>query len=852
MRIAIPEYCLVVLIGASGSGKSMFAARHFAPTEVLSSDVCRALVSDDATDQTVTKDAFEVLEFIAAKRLAARRLTVVDATNVRPEDRAVLVRLAREYHAFAVAIVFDLPERVCVARNAERPNRKFGRRVVQNHLHSLHRSIGRLGREGFRYRFRLRSEADADAAVVERQRLWTDRRDDAGPFDIIGDVHGCFDELAALLDKIGYRVERRDDRFDVSHPEARRLIFLGDLIDRGPGIADCLRLAMDAADDGVALCVPGNHEVKLLRHLRGRRVTLTHGLDRTVAQLEGEPAAFNERVATFIDGLVSHYLFDAGRLAVTHAGMKDEMLNRSSGAVREFALYGETTGETDEFGLPVRYDWAEDYRGEARVVYGHTPVPKAQWVNKTICIDTGCVFGGRLTALRYPELELVSVPAAKTYYPPIGRPLGPNAEAAAGSVDARDLVDVLDIDDVRGKRIVETRLVPNITVREENAAAALEVMSRFAVSPKWLVYLPPTMSPCASSDADGLLEHPAPAFGYFRANGVGKVVCEEKHMGSRAVVVVCRDEEVARTRFGAEGAGIVYTRTGRRFFDDDGAGFEAELLARVRRAADRCGFWSKFDTGWLCLDCELMPWSIKARALIESQYRPVADAARLGLRKTVAALELSDSRGIGAEEMMRRFQVKAGLVERYAEAVDRYNWPVATVDDLKLAPFHLLATEGVVHDDKDHGWHMAQLAEMCQGDELLVATEFRIVDVDDEASRNDAIAWWSRLTEAGGEGMVVKPWDFVAHNDKGLVQPAVKCRGREYLRIIYGPEYTAEENLVRLRQRSLGSKRSLARREFALGLEALHRFVEREPLRRVHECAFAVLAMESEPVDPRL
>ena len=718
--------------------------------------------------------------------------------------------------------------------------------MVQNHLRSLHRSIKRLGREGFRYRFRFRSEAEVDEAEVERQRLWTDRRDDAGPFDIIGDVHGCFDELAALLGKLGYRVERHDDRFEVSHPEARRLVFLGDLIDRGPGIVDSLRLAMDAVDDGVALCIPGNHEVKLLRHLRGRNVTLTHGLDRTVAQLEAEPAAFHDRLASFIDGLVSHFLFDGGRLAVAHAGMQDEMLNRSSGAVREFALYGETTGETDEFGLPVRYDWADDYRGEARIVYGHTPVPKAEWTNRTICIDTGCVFGGRLTALQYPELTLVSVPAAKTYYPPVGRPLADNADAGGQSEV------VLDVDDVRGKRIVETRLVPNITVRAENAAAALEVMSRFAVDPRWLIYLPPTMSPCASSNEDGLLEHPASAFGYFRANGVSKVVCEEKHMGSRAVVVVCRDEEVARKRFGPEVAGIVHTRTGRRFFDDRGAPYEEQLLARIRRAADRCGFWEKFDTGWLCLDCELMPWSVKAGELIRTQYRPVADAARLGLQKAVAALELADSRGIGAAEMLRRFRVKVGLAERYAEAVDRYDWPVATVDDLQLAPFHLLATQGAVHDDKDHGWHMSQLAELCAGDTVLATTQTRIVDLGDAASCAEAIAWWTELTASGGEGMVVKPWDFVARHGKSSVQPAVKCRGLDYLRIIYGPEYTAEENLARLRQRNLGAKRSLARREFALGLEALHRFVEREPLRRVHECVFAVLAMESEPVDPRL
>ena len=720
---------------------------------------------------------------------------------------------------------------------------------MHNHVRLLRRSLKRLGREGFRYRFPFRSEAEVDAAVVDRQRLWTDRRDDAGPFDIIGDLHGCFDELEALLVKLGYRIERQDEGFSVSHPQGRRLVFLGDLVDRGPRIVDCLRIVMDAVAGGVAICVPGNHETKLLRHLRGRRVTMTHGLDATVAQMADEEPAFHDRVAEFIDGLVSHYAFDGGKLAVAHAGMKAEMLNRSSGAVREFALFGETTGETDEFGFPVRYDWASEYRGDAAIVYGHTPVADAEWVNGTICVDTGCVFGGKLTALRYPERELVSVPAAKTHYAPTGRGIEPKAETADRPAD------VLDIEDVRGKRIVDTRLMPNITVREENAAAALEVMSRFGVDPKWLIYLPPTMSPCATSDAGELLEHPTSALAYYRANGVGRVVCQKKHMGSRAVVVVCRDEEVARERFGVDRgtAGIIYTRTGRRFFDDRrGDGFEQQILDRVRRAADGCGFWERFDTAWLCLDCELMPWSVKARDLIRWQYERVASAARLGLIQAVAALEQATKHGKDTGELLQRFQRKAEMASSYDDAVGRYNWSVDSVDDLKLAPFHLLATEGEVHDDKDHGWHMAQLAELCRGDELLAVTDCRVADLDDEAGCSEAVAWWEELTKAGGEGMVVKPWNFVARSGKSMVQPAIKCRGREYLRIIYGPEYTAEENLARLRQRTLGTKRSMARREFALGLEALHRFVEREPLYRVHECVFAVLAMESEPVDPRL
>ena len=312
--------------------------------------------------------------------------------------------------------------------------------------------------------------------------------------------------------------------------------------------------------------------------------------------------------------------------------------------------------------------------------------------------------------------------------------------------------------------------------------------------------------------------------------------------------------DVARTRFGAAGgtAGIIYTRTGRRFFGGQHAGFEQQVLDRLRAAADRCGLWETLDTPWLILDCELMPWSVKAADLVREQYASVADAAGLGLARTVDALERAAERGADIAELVNRFRGKAEMVKGYEEAVGRYNWPVDTVDDLKLAPFHLLATEDAVHDDKDHGWHMAQLAKLCEGDGLLTVTDHRVVDLGDEAGCGEAIAWWEQLTAAGGEGIVVKPWDFVARSGKGLVQPAIKCRGREYLRIIYGPEYTVEENLARLRQRSLGAKRSLARREFALGLEALHRFVEREPLRRVHECVFAVLAMESEPVDPRL
>jgi protein phosphatase len=589
-----------------------------------------------------------------------------------------------------------------------------------------------------------------------------------------------------------------------------------------------------------------------MRKLRGRDVQITHGLAESLQQLDHESSDFKQQVADFIDALVSHYVLDDGRLVVAHAGLKEELQGRGSGKVRDFALYGETTGETDEFGLPVRYNWAAEYRGKAMVVYGHTPVPEPEWLNGTICIDTGCVFGGKLTALRYPEKELISVSAQSTYYES-AKPFLREEEQAPALTAQQTYDDVLDIEDVSGKRIISTRLHRTVTIREENSFAALEVMSRFAVDPKWLIYLPPTMSPSETSRAANFLEHPAEVFAYFRNAGVAQVVCEEKHMGSRAVVIVCRDREAARKRFGVieDVPGICYTRTGRRFFEDPR--LEAEFISRLQTALTNAGTWDEFATDWVCLDCELMPWSAKAQELLRQQYAAVGAAARAALADVVTVLQSAVEIVAETAPLLAAYRERQTAAAKYVDAYRRYCWPVRSLDDLKLAPFHLLATESRVHSDRDHGWHMQTLKKICAaGDELLLPTNYLIVDVTDPAGEQAGVHWWEELTARGGEGMVVKPFDFITRSSRGLVQPAIKCRGQEYLRIIYGPEYGLPQNLERLRGRGLATKRSLALREFALGLEALERFVAREPLRRVHECVFGVLALESEPVDPRL
>ena len=637
MNITIPELSLVVLIGPSGCGKSSFARAHFKPTEVLSSDFCRGLVSDDENAQAATKDAFEVLHFVARKRLAAGRLTVVDATNVQPEARKPLVALAREFHVLPVAIVLNLPEKLCHERNQNRPDRQFGPHVVRNQSQQLRRSLRGLEREGFRHVFSLSTPEEVSSVSIVRQPLWNNLKHEHGPFDIIGDVHGCYEELSTLLGQLGYKIENGSDGPKATPPDGRKAVFVGDLVDRGPRIPDVLRLVMRMVDEGTALCVPGNHDMKLMKKLKGRDVQMTHGLADSVQQIDKESPEFKQAVIKFLDDLVSHYVFDDGKLVVAHAGMKEEMQGRGSGKVRDFALFGETTGETDDYGLPVRYNWAAEYRGTAMVVYGHTPIAEPEWLNRTINIDTGCVFGGKLTALRYPERELVSVPALHTYYESVKPFLAEEASAPALSAQ-QQLDDLLNIEDVIGKRIINTRLNRTITIREENAITALEVMSRFASNPKWLIYLPPTMSPCETSRRDGLLEHPEDAFAYYLHEGVHKVVCEQKHMGSRAVVVICRDADSARKRFGImEGEfGACYTRTGRRFFNE--TALESQFLERVRHAVEAAGIWESLKTDWVCLDCELMPWSAKAQELLRQQYAPTGAAARAALPAAITAL----------------------------------------------------------------------------------------------------------------------------------------------------------------------------------------------------------------------
>ena len=412
--VMIPQGTLAVLCGVAGCGKSTFAKRHFAPTQVVSSDECRAMLSDDPANQRVSARAFRLLHWIVTERLLLGRTTIVDSTALSRRARADLLTIARSCNAPAWLICFDVSMDTCLQRDALR-ERVVGPRVIRRQYQMFVQAMHDIPGEGWDRIIRL-EEASQDSTTFFAQLGPFDLRHLSGPVDIVGDVHGCTDELLQLTAKLGYVQE---SELILRHPQGRVLVFLGDLGDRGPHNAYAFALAMSLVEAGLALYTPGNHCNKLMRYLQGRRVQQTHGLALTVQQVEEREQAepgFKERLRHFIENAPPYLWLDAGALVVAHAGIKQHMIGTYDERVRTMCLYGDITGQLNPDGTPVRLDWATNYHGQAAIVYGHTPTPGPVWVNNTINIDQGCVFGGWLTALRWPERQIVQVPARRPYY----------------------------------------------------------------------------------------------------------------------------------------------------------------------------------------------------------------------------------------------------------------------------------------------------------------------------------------------------------------------------------------------------------------------------------------------------
>jgi len=846
--ITVTEPGLVLLVGCIGSGKTTLANRLFARHEIVSLDDYREVVSGNRRDLSATRDASAIAAEIVERRLKRRLLTVVDATNVRSEDRRVWTEIAARTHSLVTAIVLDPGQGHCQRAAEARDGEFYSPKAVAQQHSTLARDRRRLKYDGIRNIINLDDPADIASVTLVRRPTWNDLRNEHGPFDIIGDIHGMTDELEQLLGKLGWKIDWVDGGSgpypNLHHPEGRKLVFVGDACDRGPRSLDALLIMESAVTSGSGFAVASNHDDRLKRWLMGRDVTVSHGLDTTIAEFDGKSEEFRQRIAKFIDGLQGHLVLDRGRLAVAHAGLREDMILGASKDVRQFAVFGPMATPGRD-GKPVRVDWADEYRGATSIVYGHTVVDEPVWHNRTINIDTGAVFGGSLSALRWPEKEVVSIPASAAYAtldsPPFSR-------------KKSDDPSLIRFSDVSGKKHVETSLMGRITVDANHMSGALEHMTRHTIDPRWLVYIPPTMSPVESSSEGDFLEHPDQAFDYYRRQGITDVVVEAKHMGSRALALVCRDTETARDRFGATDGSIghVWSRSGRAFFNEAD---RKTVLGAISDAAGRSLFGS-LSSDWLLLDCEIMPWNAKATDLIEKQFAPTGKAASMSALRATDALRRFQERGIGGLEGL-----SAHYWQRFENACNfdqvwrKYCWEAPSVSDIRIAPFHVLASEGRVHHTVRHVDHLAWIDALvaAQQGSILQRTEHLAVDLSDEASMERARQMWLSRTSEGAEGIVVKPHTFsISKGERSLIQPALKVRGRNYLRIIYGPDYDLPENLTRLRDRAIGSKRQRALSQSALGIEGLERLVRGEPIHRIHECVFASVALDSDPLDPRL
>lgn len=861
--IHLPHTGIVLFVGPSNSGKTtvlnrLIAEKVILPSEVVSSDQFRVLVSDveyitwndrprDEADalydeyNQISKEAFQAMDFLIEKRCRLNKLTLIDATHLRVEDRERYLEIAKKHHVPASATVLNVPEKELLERDSEREFPR-GKKRIKQQFQQFQKTLRSIKKEGFQRCYILNEE---EIQALEVHRLKNPLVIDVGNgIDLIGDIHGCYDEFIELLGKLGY-LENQEGYY--VHPDGRKILSLGDVMSRGPRSIDTLQFFHKHVEAGLAYMIDSNHGWKIARWLDGRQVTLAHGDEKVEAEFEifekqaGKDAVdlLKKQVKEMLLEAKSHYIIQKNGVNVAvavHAGIKDYYIGKQSPRISDFCRYGDTDG-LDENGKPLRKDWTLNHKSSELILWGHDPKPQPLQINHTLNIDQGVVFGGRLTAIRYPEMDLVSVKAKQDYANVPDNPLREWESKRLAPPNIRKFIDGF---------AVSTEQNRHIAIAADGVKSALDDLSHFTVPIEEIPYIPPTMSPTPKpSRLVGYLEHPLEAFEYYQANGINKMVVEKKHMGSRGILFLFKNKQVAKEYVGRETLGTIYTRTGRPFFQKDLGERILEMLNR-----DLSWYFEKYNTNFVLLDAEILPWNLKAKDLILNQYAHVGEMALLDRKKIKQMLEKAIENGKDVTEWIQETKVELVEAEIFNEVYQNYCWETEGIEGIQIAPFHTLAHSNQSFFDQPHVWHMEKNREFSRLSSLFIETEYLVVG--DEASMEAAIKWWEEMTENGHEGFVVKPENFVARHKGKLLQPAIKVRGRKYLHIIYGIDYLKPENLVRLKQRNAGKKQRNALKEFCLGLEAVQRFVERESLERVHECVLGVLALEAEPIDPRL
>ncbi|MEH7745563.1 polynucleotide kinase-phosphatase [Neobacillus drentensis] len=862
-KIHLPYAGIVLFVGPSNSGKTTLLNRlvhekKILASEVVSSDQFRVLVSDvefitwnqrpkDEADALfdeyyrISNEAFDAMEYLIGKRCRLNKLTIIDATHLKEEDRERYLHLGKKYHVPVIAIVLNVTEKELISRDKERDFPRGKNRLKQQYQH-FKRTLRFIKKEGF-HRTYILDEPELEALDIGR--LANPLSIDVGHgIDFIGDIHGCLEEFLELLTKLGYQ-ENEEGLF--FHPECRRILSLGDVMSRGPQSLETMQFFKKHVDAGIAYMIDSNHGWKIARWLDGRKVNLAHGDEKVEADFAEYERRFGQETTEQLKAELKELLLAAKSHLViqkngvnvavaTHAGIRDWHIGKQSPRISDFCRYGDSEG-IDENGKPRRKDWTIEHQSQELIIWGHDPKPQPLLVNNTLNIDQGVVFGGRLTAYRFPEKQFVSVAAKQDY---ANVPDNPIKEWERKRLAPPNLGKF-----VNGFSVI-TEHYGEVAIHKDVAKSALDDFSHYTLPLEEIVYLPPTMSPTPKpSNLAGYLEHPQEAFDYYQANGIDTMIVEKKHMGSRGILLLFKNKEAAKAYIGRETLGSIYTRTGRAFFKKD---LEEQILQVLH--ADLSRYFEKYNTDFVLLDAEILPWNLKAKELIMNQYAHVGEMALLDRSKLKGQLEKAAANGKDVASWLAETDEKIQNAKVFNEVYQKYCWETEGLAGIQIAPFHALAHSNETFFDKPHTWHMEKNKEFSVLSELFMETEYRLVN--DEDSMKAAIAWWEEMTEEGHEGFVVKPEAFVARHKGKLVQPAIKVRGRKYLHIIYGIDYLQPENLSRLKQRNAGKKQRNALKEFSLGVEAVKRFVGRESLDRYHECVFGILALESDPIDPRL
>ncbi|RSD28630.1 polynucleotide kinase-phosphatase [Mesobacillus subterraneus] len=863
MRIVLPYAGIVLLVGPSNSGKTTLLKKWQAEgliseSEVVSSDQFRILVSDkefidwanrpkEAADilfdeySQISKEAFDMMDKMIQARCRLNKLTFVDATHLQPDDRKRYIAMARENHVPIISIVLDVPEKVLLERDEKRDQPR-GKRRIKQQFQVFTREKRFMKKEGIRSLYFLK---DIEGLELTRRSNPLEIEADGG-IDIIGDIHGCYDEMIELLAKLGYKKDN-DDFY--RHPEGRKFLSIGDVMSRGPESLKTMMFFYRHVENGLAYMIDSNHGWKIARWLDGKKVTLAHGdekVEQEFVQYEQEHGSekaeeWKSKLKDFLLDAPSHYILKKNcipSVVCAHAGIKDEYIGKQSRDVSDFSRYGDTDG-FDEKGKPVRKDWFIGHKTSQLIVWGHDPKPQPLKINQTLNIDQGVVFGGKLTAFRYPESQIVSVQAKEDYS---GAPENPLVEWEKKRLNQPNIGNFLN-----GYTVL-TEEFGEIFVPGETVKPAIDAVSHHTIPIEQLIYIPPTMSPTPEpSSLETFLEHPLEAIQYYRSHGVDRMVAEKKHMGSRGILLLFKDEAVAKKYVGNVTLGVIYTRGGRRFFDKE---LEKEIVRKLTDDLHKHDYFSEHETDFVLLDAEIMPWNLKAKELISKQYAHVAENAIMDRSFMQEKLAQAAETNEALTPWLDEYNEKLLNAKEFAEVFQRYCWDVICLDDIQIAPFHVLAHSNRTFFDETHEWHMKMNHQFATCSSLFVATEYKVIT--DSSSEAEVIKWWEEMTREGHEGIVIKPEHYIARSKGKLLQPAIKVRGSKYLKIIYGMDYLKPENLKRLKKRNTGKKQKLALKEFALGIEGIRRFVNGESIERVHECVLATLAMEQDPVDPRL